>query len=399
MSEFSKRVEELLDTVEHNSIDTTRVERPAPPPQEPQGWVAGVTVNGNEGTLTTKPRDTPIGSWEEELCEWGFDPKVYEVVEPVRISTWQTYDERQLWAYKASIRTRSGLSADEIELLTKPVRADKRKAVARPTGDYTLVVPIGDWQIGKDDGDGLEGTVRRIEESFVAVVDRVKYLRKCGYEIGKLLVCSLGDLGEGCNGHYEQQTFTVVLDRRDQNKVVRRLARNALMLWAEHFDEVFVAAVAGNHGENRRNTKSFTTTNDNDDVAVWEAVAETLSVRPDLYGHIKWLLPKSELSVSLEVGGVRVGLAHGHQARSGDIGRWWEGQALGGRPVASADLLLTGHFHHFRCVEVAKGRWHIQVPAMDGGSNWFEESSGKGSTAGQVTFLLGDGRWSELLVV
>jgi hypothetical protein len=36
---------------------------------------------------------------------------------------------------------------------------------------------------------------------------------------------------------------------------------------------------------------------------------------------------------------------------------------------------------------------------MDGGSDWFEESSGKGSTAGQVTFLLGDGGWRELLVV
>jgi len=189
------------------------------------------------------------------------------------------------------------------------------------------------------------------------------------------------------------------LDRRDQNKVVRRLARNALMKFAPEFDRVTVAAVAGNHGENRRGSKSFTSNNDNDDVAIWESVAETLSVREDLYGHIKWLIPREELSVSVQIGERVVGLAHGHQARSGDIGRWWEAQSLSNRAVAPADVLLTGHFHHFVGKEVARGRWWVQVPAMDGGSLWFEESAGRGSTTGQVTFLLSDSGWSELAIV
>lgn len=362
-------------------------------------WRPGVVFDGSRGELTTKPQSEPVGSWDDHLREWGFDPAIYEIVEPVRMSTWQTYDERQLWAYKAQIRTRSGVTLDELEALCAPVKKDRRKVKARPAGMGTLVVPIGDWQIGKDDGDGLEGTVARIEASFEAILERVKYLRKAGHQIGHLLVVSLGDLGEGCFGHYEQQTFSVELDRRDQNKVVRRLARNLLMLLAPEFDEVTVAAVAGNHGENRRASKSFTTTNDNDDIAVFEAVAEALAIDPERYGHIRWLLPRGELSVSLKVGEKIVGLAHGHQSRSGDVGKWWEGQALGRRAVSDADLLITGHFHHFRMVEVAKGRWWLQVPAMDGGSNWFEESAGRGSTAGQVTFLLSDQGWSELAVV
>jgi len=397
MSNFSDRVEELLQTVEGGSIPVS-VKKEKPQADQGSHWKAGVIFDGMDGELTTKPKTAPVANWDDELREWGFDPDLYEVIEPVRFSTWQTYDERQLWAYKATIRSKSGLTASELELLTAPVKRIKRPT-NRHSGRYTMVVPLGDWQIGKDDGDGLEGTTARLEASFNAVLDRADYLRECGYDIGHLLVCSLGDLGEGCTGHYEQQTFGIELDRRDQNKIVRRLARNALMKWAPHFESVTVAAVAGNHGENRRGSKSFTSTNDNDDVAVWEAVAETLAIKPDVFGHIKWLLPKEELSVSLQVGNKIIGLAHGHQSRSGDIGRWWEGQALGNRAVGGADLLVTGHFHHFRMVECAKSRWHLQVPAMDGGSNWFEESSGRGSTAGQVTFLLSDSGWSELAIV
>jgi hypothetical protein len=398
MSEFSDNVNKLLKTVEAEALDV-EVKKQKSTTGSGSPWQAGVVFDGKDGELTTKAHDAPLSNWDDELREWGFDPDLYEVVEPVRFSTWQTYDERQLWAYKAQIRSKSGLTSVELDSLTAPVKRDRRKPAARPSGKYTLVVPLGDWQIGKDDGDGLEGTVARIEQMFESVLDRVTYLRKSGYDIGKLLVLSLGDLGEGCNGHYEQQTFSVILDRRDQNKVVRRLARNALMKWATEFEEVTVAAVAGNHGENRRGSKSFTTTNDNDDVAIWEAVAETLSVAPDLYGHVKWLLPRGELSASLQVGGHIIGLAHGHQARSGDIGRWWQGQALGNCATADADILITGHFHHFKCTEVAKGRWHFQVPAMDGGSDWFQESTGRGSTAGQVTFLLSNAGWAELKII
>jgi len=398
VSTFSERVENLLAAVESNALPK-KVEPVRKDADGGSVWTPGVVFDGKQGELTTKPKTGPVGDWDEELRQWGFDPAVFEVVEPVRFSTWQTYDERQLWAYKVQVRSKSVLTATELELLTAPVKGMARRRRARPSGNFTLVVPIGDWQIGKRDGDGLEGTVARVEASFDAVLERVTFLRQAGYQVGGLLVASLGDLGEGCQGHYEQQTFGVMLDRRDQNKVVRRLARNALMKLAPEFERVTVAAVPGNHGENRRNGKSFTSSNDNDDVAVWEAVAETLMVREDLFGHIRWLLTRDELSASVQVGSKIVGLAHGHQARSGDIGRWWEGQSLAGRATASADLLLTGHFHHFVCREVAKGRWHIQVPAQDGASDWFEETAGKGSTQGQVTFLLGDEGWTELKIV
>ena len=397
MGKFADRVTELLEPVEGGALPVA-VDARARAASTGSPWVAGVTFDGKQGELTTKPLSAPVGSWDDELREWGFDPEFYEVVEPVRFSTWLTYDERQLWAYKAQVRTRSGLSATELELLTKPVRNSRRKPTERPTGVFTMVVPVGDWQIGKSDGDGLEGSVARVEESFDRVLDRVKFLRKSGYDIGGLLLCSLGDLGEGCDGFYAQQTFNIELDRRDQNKVVRRLARNGLMKLAPEFERVTVAAVGGNHGENRKGGKSYTSENDNDDVAIWESVAETLSVRPELFGHIEWLLPRNELSVSVQVGSRAVGLAHGHQARGGDVGKWWAGQSLAGRATASADIMVYGHWHHFKMVEVAAGKWTLGIPAQDGGSLWFEETSSN-STAGQVTFLMSDAGWSELKIV
>jgi len=303
---FSESVNKLLSNVEQQEkAIATKAENNKPAIVEtPTGWTAGVILEGNEGTLTTKPKDNKVVSWEDELREWGFDPDIYEVVEPVRISTWQVltkqdddYVERQLWAYRANIKTKSVVTQTlDIEELTKPVKAFKQKA-QKYLGNDAFVLPIGDWQIGKSDGDGLEGTVQRINEMIDSAEQRIKYLRKHGYQLGTLVIASLGDLGEGCVGHYEQQTFGVVLDRRDQNKVVRRLARNLVMRLAPMFDKVLVCAVAGNHGENRQNGKSFTSTNDNDDVAVWESIAEALSVNPELYGHIEWLLPKSAFFV------------------------------------------------------------------------------------------------------
>jgi hypothetical protein len=397
VSNFSKRVEDLLSTVEQGSLDTSV---PVVKGSGLQGspWVAGVTFDGREGEITTKPRTSPVGSWDEELKSWGFDPALFEVVEPIRFSTWQTYDERQLWAYKAIIKSRSGLTPIEFDSLTAPIRRDRRKPIKPHTGSYTLVMPVGDWQIGKGDGDGLEGSVARVEASFDSVLDRVALLRKAGYEIGGLLVCSLGDLGEGCDGFYAQQTFNIELDRRDQNKIVRRLARNLLIKLAPEFERVTVAAVAGNHGENRKGGKSFTSNNDNDDVAIWEQIAETLSVNPDLYGHIKWLIPRGELSVSVQVGSQILGLAHGHQARGGDVGKWWASQTLAGLNTASANMMLYGHWHHFKMVEVAKGKWTLGIPAQDGGSDWFSETSSNSST-GQVCFLMSDNGWSELAIV
>ena len=70
------------------------------------------------------------------------------------------------------------------------------------------------------------------------------------------------------------------------------------------------------------------------------------------------------------------------------MGKWISGQATGRTPVGSADVLLTGHFHHFKANQIGPRLW-IQVPAMDGGSAWFRDKSGLESPTGIVSLVVG----------
>jgi hypothetical protein len=268
----------------------------------------------------------------------------------------------------------------------RPVRlAKKRKAP--PTGTKAFCVFIGDSQTGKPDGGGVDAVVERLTGMVERVKARYTELRQRGHDLGTLVVVFVGDLGEGCDGHYEMQTFGVELDRRDQNKVNRRLIRNALMEWSQDFTDVLVTAVGGNHGENRKEGKAFTSFNDNDDVAVVEQVAEILAANP-IYDHVRFALPRGELSLCVEACGTRIGVAHGHQANSPDkIVDFWMGQDFGKQPLWTADLLVTGHFHHYRFEEAVTGRWWLQVPPLECESTWYVNRKGRTSSPGIATVV------------
>jgi predicted phosphodiesterase len=102
------------------------------------------------------------------------------------------------------------------------------------------------------------------------------------------------------------------------------------------------------------------------------------------------VIPQDELSLCVELGGVKVGLTHGHLFSSG--GRlvqakaleWWRGQVFGLQPVAEAQVLVSSHFHHFSVINHG-ARTHIQTPAMDPGSKWVANAWGTDSPAGVLT--------------
>jgi hypothetical protein len=95
--------------------------------------------------------------------------------------------------------------------------------------------------------------------------------------------------------------------------------------------------------------------------------------------------------------GTVVGLAHGHQFR-GKAVDWWMKQSHGMQDIGEATLLLSGHLHHLR-VEQSGAKTFIQSPALDGGSTWFQNSSGQAAPAGMLTLTVGGGGWSDLLIV
>lgn len=364
---------------------------PTPGPREGQ---PSVDWDGARGSISTGPMTEAPKSWDDLIADWGLDPAEVAVVEgSVQIRAWDANvgggEIRRLRYYKASLERRTaGIDTgdlDEIKralLRRKPMNAPATKLAS----GGTRVVLLADWQIGKADGDGTEGTVRRISAGLEAAARAAK-----GCE--RIVLAGMGDIVEQCAGHYPGQAFMVELDRREQMRVARRLILRAVDLFAP-VAPVDIVAVPGNHGENRLNGKAFTRTQDNDDLAVFEQVADICG-STERYPDVRFGFPPDEdpTTVTVDVG-PGVAFVHGHNLESGATGQqkahtWWKGQMAGHRPAGDCDILVTGHYHHFVCYE-GTGRTWFQCPSMDGGSDWWINKTGETAPPGMLSFTVGD---------
>jgi hypothetical protein len=361
----------------------------------PTGWEPRVVEADGHADATSQVFDAEPD--EVALLEgWRMDPDVWQIVEgSLLVNRWQTAAGDWCYQYKARLLRRRGPRVDVDELLRNLHRI---KAPAERTGAGTLVVCASDWQVGKADGDGTEGTVRRIVESGQRIIAHARKVRPA-----RIVVVGMGDLIEGCDGHYAAQTFTVQLDRRQQTRVVRRLLRDWIVGLSRLGVPIVVSAVAGNHGENRKDGKAFTGPGDNDDVAVVEVLAEVLAANPDAFGHVAFHIPDDRLEVVLDVEGWRVGFHHGHIAGKGATpqqkqANWWKDMAFQQSLIGDSQILVTGHYHHLSVVDLGP-RVHFQCPAMDGGSRWWEDRGGGKSATGTLTFMVGESGWDGLRVL
>ena len=384
----------LLDELKTDTATSARRDRAA----HPEGWEPGVAWDGKQGTITSRPLAEPTPDWTSLLEVWGFDPALFEVVEPVQVRTWDAAigdgNVRTMWYYKAGLRGKRANGPDVAALAAEIARHKPPRTPAKPATGRTMVVALSDWQIGKE---GTTQAVERIVSMIDGVTARIRLLKPA-----KLHVYGLGDVIEGCDGHYDMQTFTAELNVRDQVNISRRLLVKALTTWAPLVPAVTVAAVGGNHGEQRRKGKAYTDFADNTDVAVFEQAAEILAANP-IYSHVTFVLPREQLTLTLDVDGQIVGLAHGHQARKGatptaKVQNWWSDQAFGMRPIGDATILFSGHFHHL-AIEEEGPRIHFQAPTMDSGSQWFEETSGRSSRAGTLTITIGPDGWDDIKII
>lgn len=360
-----------------------------------------------EGILTTPPEPADKEpDFAEHLRELGYSPDEYAIDQGgVRVSLWEspTKDGVQvLRAIRARVvKKHAGLGFDADALIAEIKRHKPPKTKPQPVEQGgCLVVCVADTQIGKPDspdGSGAAYTVNEFLRIIGAVEARTKELRRIGRPINSLLVACLGDLVEGCDGSfYPNQTFTVELDRREQTRVMRRLLLKAMERWARLFPEVTLAAVAGNHGENRAGRSSnkggISNPADSDDLAVPEQVLEILAANPDTYGHVRGAIGGDPYTRVVEAGGHVVGMLHGHMAResgqaAAKIARWYEQQSAGRQPIAAADVVISGHYHHLFINESNGAVTFIQCPSLEGGS-YYTAVKGAAHNPGLATFCL-----------
>lgn len=355
----------------------------------PEAWKPRLEIDNNGGYFISKPRNAgEIPDAAELLKEFDLDPEVWRITN-VRKSRWQKFDGDWLEAARVTLEPAGRVNAvneADLEALIAEIRKWRPgKGIKASTGALSAVYAIGDTQWGKDAGDGSEGTVRRVMTALEESVARQKELVKTGRQIGTIVLPQLGDCIEGSSSQNGK-----VLGRSDLSVTQQvRLGRRLLMTWLKSMaplaEKIIVPTVPGNHDEPHRIVISDPT--DSWQIEVVAAVQDACRENPALE-HIEFRYPEHDNgTLAIRLGETMLGLAHGHQAR--DIPKWWAGQATGRTPVGDADVLITGHYHHFIAQQVGPRLW-IQLPAMDGGSPWFRDRKGLESPTGIVSLVLGD---------
>jgi predicted phosphodiesterase len=355
----------------------------------PQEYRARLDVGPDGGYFVSTPRTAgELPDAVDLFKDFDLDPEVWTVVS-VRKSRWQRFDGEWLEAAKVTIKPAEqayGGSDLDYDQLVSDISKWKPGKVEKSSGPLYAIYAIGDTQYGKDAGGGTEATVQRVLKGIEESVERHKELLKTGRKIGTVVLPQLGDCIEGSTSQNGK-----VLGRSDLGVSQQvRIGRRVLMAWIKAFaplcEELIVPVVPGNHDETHRIV--MTDPIDSWQIEVVAAVQDACAENPAL-AHVKFYYPKPDnATLAIDLGGTVLGMAHGHQAK--DMGKWIAGQATGRTPVGSADVLLTGHFHHFRADQVGPRLW-IQVPAMDGGSAWFRDKSGLESPTGIVSLVVGDG--------
>lgn len=355
----------------------------------PPEYRARMDIGTDGGYFVSTPRTAgELPDAVELFKDFDLDPNVWTVVS-VRKSRWQRFDGEWLEAAKVTVKP-----ADQVldgkdldyDALVADISKWKPGKIEQATGPLYAIYAIGDTQYGKDAGGGTEATVARVLTAIEESVARHKELLKAGRKIGTVVLPQLGDCIEGSTSQHGK-----VIGRSDLGVTQQvRIGRRVLMAWIKAFaplcDELLIPVVPGNHDEPHRIT--MTDPIDSWQIEVVAAVQDACAENPNL-AHVKFYYPKPDHgTLAIDLGGTTVGLAHGHQAK--DMGKWLHGQATGRTPVGSADVLITGHFHHFRADQIGPRLW-IQVPAMDGGSAWFRDKSGLESPTGIVSLVVGEG--------
>lgn len=370
----------------------------------PKGWEPQVSYDAEGGTLTSTPRakqaDEPDHA--ELLAEFELDPAKWRITS-LRRSKWQTFNGDWLEAFRASFVPVAGTRAVPIDDLLETVakwkpQSSPRKPIEGKISPVAYVVVLSDTQVGKIDGGGSEQIIENVLHKIDLAVARLKDLRKTGVQIDEIYLPQLGDCIEGMNSQGGKHIWRTDLDLTSQIRVYRRLLLHMVKQFAPLAERVIIPAIPGNHDEAVRVGNSMGTTyTDSFALDAASAVMDALADRDD-FKHVSFVFPKYDtLTVTLDVAGTVVGFIHGHQCRGKAID-WWKNMAHGVQDIGQATLLLSGHYHYLRVEQSGTKTW-IQAPALDGGSTWFENSTGQSAPAGMLTLTVGNGGWSNLQIL
>lgn len=346
----------------------------------PDEWRAREVVRDSITELTTGATKA-TGTDEEILRQWGYDPEQIEVLSTAQ---WRKEQADGSWLTSYYFKHRPKTVDLDLPALYSAAKRRSRKQLAPVVSDRVTVVVLSDVQAGKVGSRG--GTPELIDrlvekrEKLAAHLSKVKPSRT--------VLAEAGDLFEGFESGGNPM-FSNDLSLAQQMDVAGTEVYEFASLMHRH-GRVDVMTCTSNHTAWRRGKQQLGRPADDLGLHVHRTV-EKVAVAAGLDVH--WHYPAEyDDSMTLDVNGTVLGLVHGNQYAPMGAPLWWAKQQHGGQPVGAADILITGHYHHFLALPTGRnpytqrGRWWLQAPTTDNGSDWFRNLAGDDSDPGLLVF-------------
>lgn len=370
-------------------------------PKEERGTAEGEFFKedkaGDSGQITAQVFEDL--SPDDILRKFGRNPELVRITGVLSESHWG--DDANGWkhAYKFSTEyiteESNELTITDLPLLYAIVQGRTLEPLPRPSGTGRATVVVwADPQTGKRDSRG--GTPELIERMARARTALSDYIAT--HPASEAAFLSVGDEVESFENVPSQQ-FLNDLSFPDQLDLELTFELEFLLDLAATHSKIQVAGTSSNHCAWRRGKDILGKPGDDYGIYLKRQLEKAVRLNTD-YDHIEFVYPDEwDETNAVTVAGTKIAMAHGHQVNNpNQIGDWWKKQAFGRQASSDADVLLTGHFHHFRMEEVIGGekglvkpRVWIQAPTMDNGSSWVRNKWGNDSTPGLLVFQVTEG--------
>ena len=374
-----------------------------------------MSLTGDSGVISTGVVVDPVTNWDEHLTNWGLDPSVFEVIEPVTMKAWDTGSGRR-FSYRARIQKKASQQETVGEAFDLQGWRDTLREYTRLPrrtihgSGLSYLIMVADPQLGKP---GTQEALASWTKGIEGHVQRIKNLTGAGLPIQDISLAFMGDEHEGAVGNYASQPYEIEMNYSDQIELDFDMRVWSIRQLLEMGMPIQVASVPSNHGEHTRfgSNKALTSIYDNSSTMVAKLTKRVFD-GTSVENLITWNIADDRQDVNLELSGIKANFTHGHVGKAsgnptGGIRskNVIEKQILGRTSeLVNHTIFVSAHYHHFNVIE-DRGRTFFGCPALEAekSSQWFYDSAGVWSKPGMLGMVVGSsigGRgWDELAVI
>ncbi len=336
-----------------------------------------------QGTITTGALEKPVEDFADLLRQFGYDPDLVEVVGD-KVNQWRKERPDGTWLTSYFFGIRAKRESIDLPALYEAARKKPRKQAPPSETQRATVVVFADPQIGKTGRrGGTPELLGRIAEKRVLLEQLLKRRKP-----SRLLLADAGDGFENFeSGGNPMFTNDLSLAQQMDAYGVELFEFVKLLT---RFGPVDVAAVTSNHTAWRNGKQQLGNPQDDLGLFVHQQVQRIVEAKGL---DVSWHIPAPfDESVVVNLLGTCIGMVHGNQFNPGQQVQWWEKQTFGAQAVASADVLVSGHYHSFsanvagRNPVTGRQRWALGAPTLDNGSDWYRQTNGRDSDPGLLVF-------------